>query len=222
MVLNLIFLGPPGAGKGIVSQALMGKHGLVQLSTGDLIRAEVERGSKLGKEMKKTINGGNLVSDSIVGKIFESELKKVIAKKGFEGVVFDGFPRTLNQAEMLNSILSKLNQKLTAVIYIDSSKENVVKRLSSRWICPKCKKVYNSISFPPKNEGVCDIEGAKLEQRDDDKAETIAKRFDVYMKQTSPLIDYYSKKGLVKSYDGNVSAEESISRADKIIISLMK
>ncbi len=220
--LNLIFLGPPGAGKGTVAQAVMTKHSLVQISTGDLIRAEVASGSDFGKELEKIINSGKLVSDDIVGKMFEAELKKIVAKKGFEGVVFDGFPRTLNQAEMLNGILSRVNQKLTAVVYIESSKENVVRRLSSRWTCPVCKKVYNTLTLPSKKIGVCDLDGAKLFQRDDDKEETISKRFDVFMSQTAPLIEYYEKKGILKKYDGNVPPEQSIMAAEKIIQSLKK
>jgi len=222
MVLNLIFLGPPGAGKGTVAQAVMNKHGLVQISTGDLIRAEIASGSNLGKELSEVTNSGKLVSDSIVGEMFENELRKIILKSDFGGVVFDGFPRTLNQAEMLNGILSKLNQKLTAVIYIESSKENVVKRLSSRWTCPVCKKVYNTLTLPSRIIGVCDIDGAKLTQRADDKAETISKRFDVFINQTHPLIEYYEKKGLLKRYDGNVPPAESIVFAEKIISVLKK
>lgn len=222
MVLNLIFLGPPGAGKGTVAQAVMEKHKLVQISTGDLIRAEVAKGSELGKELEGIINAGKLVSDSIVGKIFENELAKVVANPNFGGVVFDGFPRTLVQAEMLNGILSKVNQKLTAVIYIESSKEKVVQRLSARWTCSKCKKVYNTLTMPSKKPGICDLDGAPLIQRDDDKPQTISKRFDVFMQQTSPLIDYYAKKGLLKRYDGNVPPQESIEAAEKIISTLKK
>ena len=222
MALNLIFLGPPGAGKGTVAQAVMDKYKLVQASTGDLLRAEIASGSELGKKLSEVMNAGHLVSDELVREMLEKDLKKKVAAPGFSGVIFDGFPRTLSQAPMLEDILAKVNQKLTAVVYIESSKESVVKRLSSRWTCEKCKKVYNVVTVPPKKAGVCDDDGAKLMQRDDDKAETIAKRYDTFIEKTSPLIEYYKKKGLLKSYDGNVPPAASIAAAESIIAKIAK
>ncbi|MFA5126026.1 MAG: adenylate kinase [archaeon] len=220
MVLNLIFLGPPGAGKGTVAQAVMDKYKLVQLSTGDLIRAEVSSGSELGKKLGEIINAGQLVGDDLVGEMLENDLKKKVLDKNFQGVIFDGFPRTEAQAPMLEKILSEVGQKLTAVIYIESSKENVVKRLSSRWTCPVCKRVYNIVSNPSKKIGICDDDGAKLIQREDDKPETIAKRYDTFLEKTSPLIEYYEKKGLLHRYDGNIPPGPSIAVAEKIIAKL--
>jgi adenylate kinase len=222
MVLNLIFLGPPGAGKGTVAQAVMDKYKLIQVSTGDLIRAEIASGSVLGKELAEIVNKGQLVNDTQIGQMLEKDLKLKAANKSFSGFILDGFPRTLPQAPMLESILAKLNQKLTAVIYIESSKESVVKRLSSRWTCEKCKKVYNTVSLPSKKVGICDDDGAKLIQRDDDKPETIAKRYDTFIEKTSPLIQYYEKKGLLHRYDGNVPPAESITAAEKIIAKIVK
>ena len=129
---------------------------------------------------------------------------------------------TLPQAGILDAILAKLKQKLTAVIYIESSKESIVARLSSRWTCSKCKKVYNSITNPPKEEGVCDDDGAKLIQRDDDKPETVGKRYDTFMEKTHPLIEYYEKTGLLVRYDGNVPLAQSIAAAEKIIAKIAK
>jgi len=222
MALNLIFLGPPGAGKGTVAQAVMDKYSLVQLSTGDLIRAEVASGSELGKKLGVIINTGQLVGDDLVSEMLTKDLAKKVSEKSFKGIILDGFPRTLPQADMLEGILAKLNQKLTAVIYIESSKESVVSRLSSRWTCSKCKKVFNTITMPPKKIGVCDDDGSKLIQREDDKAETIAKRYDTFIEKTSPLIQYYEKKGLLHRYDGNVPPGPSIAAAENIIAKIVK
>lgn len=222
MVLNLIFLGPPGAGKGTVAQAVMDKYKLVQVSTGDLLRAEIASGSNLGKKLAEVMNAGKLVSDDLVSEMLSRDLKKKVADPNFNGVIFDGFPRTESQAPMLEKILKEFNQKLDAVIYIESSKESVVKRLSSRWTCEVCKKVYNTVSFPPKIDGVCDDDGAKLIQRDDDKPETIAKRYDTFIQKTSPLIKYYEGEGLLYKYDGNVPPAPSIAAAEKIIAKIAK
>lgn len=221
MVLNLIFLGPPGAGKGTVAQAVMSEYTLVQISTGDLVRAEIASGSKLGAELAEVINKGQLVEDNLIGQMFENYLKEKISSPSFNGFILDGFPRTIPQADMLKNILSKLGQKLNAVIYIESSKESVVTRLSSRWTCEKCKKVYNTVSLKPKVEGVCDIDGAKLIQRDDDKPQTIAKRYDVFLEKTLPLINYYENEKILFKYDGNVPPKPSIEEAKKIIKSLV-
>jgi adenylate kinase len=217
MVLNLIFLGPPGAGKGTVAQAVAEKNSLVQLSTGDLIRAEVALGSDLGKELEEVINRGELISDEQIGQMIEAKLKDLSSQENFGGVILDGFPRTGPQADELSSIFARLKQELTAVIYIETSEENVVKRLSSRWTCTKCKKIYNLLSIPPKVEGKCDLDEADLFQRDDDKPETIKARLAQFNEKTAPLIEYYKEKNLLKSYDGNVPPQESISAAEKLI-----
>jgi adenylate kinase len=217
MVLNFIFLGPPGAGKGSIAQAVADKYGLVQISTGDLIRAEVGSNSDLGKKLSNIMSDGKLVGDDIVGVMIENKLKDLSLNENYSGAIFDGFPRTLGQAPMLEKILLSIDQKLDLVINIESSEENIVNRLSSRWTCPSCKKVYNSITNPPKEDGKCDVDGSLLIQRNDDKPETIKKRLDEYFEKTAPLIDYYIKKNLLKSYDGNVPLKESILEADKII-----
>lgn len=222
MVLNLIFLGPPGAGKGTVAQAVMDKYKLVQVSTGDLLRAEVVSGSELGKKLNAIMVSGGLVGDDLIGQMLAKDLKEKASKVGFSGFILDGFPRTQEQGPMLEKILSDLGQKLTGVIYIESSKEIVVKRLSSRWTCPLCKKVYNTQTVPPKKVGVCDDDGTTLIQREDDKPETIAKRYDTFLAKTSPLIEYYSKKGLLYKYDGNVPPAPSIAAAEKIIETIVR
>jgi adenylate kinase len=221
MVLNLIILGAPGAGKGTVAQAVSNKFGLVQVSTGDLIRAEVASGSELAKELQDIMSSGGLVGDELVAKMLEAKLKELSAKEDFSGVIFDGFPRTIPQADELEHILLRLEQKLDVVINIESSEENIVKRLSSRWSCPKCKAIFNSVTNLPKEEGKCDLDGEALFQRDDDKPEAVKQRLVQYNKKTAPLIEYYKEKGLLKSYDGNCTPQESIERGMKLVEELM-
>ncbi|MBT4870415.1 MAG: adenylate kinase [Candidatus Diapherotrites archaeon] len=220
MVLNLIFLGPPGAGKGTVAQAVADKFSLAQVSTGDLIRAEVASGSELAKELQEIMSSGGLVGDELVAKMLEAKLKALSEEEGFSGIIFDGFPRTIPQANELENILTRLEQKLDAVINIESSEENIVKRLSSRWTCSKCKQIYNTVTNPPKVEGVCDIDGEALFQREDDKPDTIRARLAQYNEKTAPLIEFYKEKELLKSYDGNVPPAESIAAAEKLIESI--
>jgi adenylate kinase len=220
-MLNIIFLGPPGAGKGTVAQGVSDKFGLLQVSTGDLIRAEVKSGSELGEKMKEIINVGKLVSDDIVQEILEKKLKEVKENSSSNGIILDGFPRTIPQAEELEHIFERLGEKLTAVIYIESSENAIVQRLSSRRSCRVCGKIYNLVTMLPAEEGKCDVDGGELYQRDDDKEEIIRGRFQEYVEKTFPLIDFYEKQGLLKKYDGDVPPKESIDAASKIIEQLV-
>ena len=220
----IILTGPPGTGKGTVAQAAAKKFNLVHLSTGDLVREEIASGSELGKKLAETINAGKLVSDDKISEMLDVRLKKLISEKKSKGVILDGYPRTLPQTGILEDILYRLKLKLSAAIYIESSKERVIERLGSRLSCPKCKKIYNTKTkgMIPKKPGICDDDGTKLIQRDDDKPETIAKRFEIYLQQTLPLINHYKKKGLLMSYDGNGPAEESVKLAENIIEKIME
>jgi adenylate kinase len=222
MVLNLIFLGPPGSGKGTVSQSVSIERKLTQISTGDLIRAEVASGSEFGKKLGAIIKEGHLVDDATISEILEKKMASVISTMGsdFHGFILDGYPRTIGQADLLEKLLAKLGQKLSAVIYIESSVENVVSRISTRWGCPKCGRSYNTVTFPSKVLGICDADGATLTQREDDKEATVRSRYATFMEKTMPLVKYYQNKGLLKSYDGNVGPAESIASAEKIIDSL--
>jgi adenylate kinase len=218
MVLNLIFLGPPGAGKGSVAQAVSDKHGLLQVSTGALVREEVASGSELGKEMGEIINAGNLISDEQVNQMLEAKLRS-LTTQDFKGFILDGFPRTIPQAEELENILQRINQKLNAVIYITSDEEAVVKRNSSRVMCRICNRVYNLVANPPPN-GKCEC-GGELYQREDEKEEVVRSRYQVYLEKTAPLIGFYKEKGLLKEYDGNVPLQESIDRGMKLVEELL-
>ena len=190
-----VFMGPPGAGKGSMGELFCGETGVVHVSTGDLLRAEMAAGSELGTQVKELIAKGQLVSDDIVAAMVEKRLgQKDICE---HGCLLDGFPRTVPQAEVLDGILSKLGHRMAAVLLIEADEEMLVKRMTSRRMCSNknCGAIYNILSLPPKIEGICDRCGQKLYQRADDSEETARNRMTVYQKQTAPLIDFYSRKG---------------------------
>ncbi len=197
--MNLVFLGAPGAGKGTQAKKLVEKYGIPQISTGDLLRAAVAAGTPLGKEAKSFMDKGELVPDSVVLAMVEERLKQDDCKKGF---ILDGFPRNTSQAEALDKMLSSLNMPLTAAVSVDVPFDDLMKRLTGRRTCKACGQMYNIYFNPPQKADVCDKCSGELFQRDDDKEETIKKRLDVYNAQTAPLLDYYRKKGILKSVDG--------------------
>lgn len=203
--MRLVLLGAPGAGKGTQAKILVEKYGIPQISTGDLLRAAVAAGTALGKEAKSYMDRGELVPDSVVLGMVEERLKQDDCKKGF---ILDGFPRNTKQAEALDNMLSSLNMPLTAALSVDVPFDELMKRLTGRRTCKSCGQMYNVYFNPPKKEGVCDKCGGELFQRDDDKEETIKKRLEVYSAQTAPLIDYYNKKGILKSVQGTGSIDE--------------
>lgn len=202
--MNLVFLGAPGAGKGTQAKKLVEKYGIPQISTGDLLRAAVAAGTPLGKEAKSFMDKGELVPDSVVLAMVEERLKQDDCKKGF---ILDGFPRNTSQAEALDKMLSSLNMPLTAAVSVDVPFDDLMKRLTGRRTCKACGQMYNIYFNPPQKADVCDKCGGELFQRDDDKEETIKKRLDVYNAQTAPLLDYYRKKGILKSVDGTGSID---------------
>lgn len=203
--MRLVLLGAPGAGKGTQAKKLIEKYGIPQISTGDLLRAAVAGGTPLGKEAKGYMDKGELVPDSVVLGMVEERLKKDDCKKGY---ILDGFPRNTAQAEALDKMLGKLGMPLTAAVSVDVPKEDLMKRLTGRRTCKKCGQMYNVYFSPPAKEGVCDKCGGDLFQRDDDKEETIKKRLEVYDAQTAPLIDYYGKKGILKSVEGKGNIDD--------------
>jgi len=192
--MKLIFLGPPGAGKGTISDLAVDKLGLPHISTGDLFRAAVKNGTPLGLKVKDIMASGGLVPDELTIELVKERLSQ---KDTAVGWILDGFPRTIPQAEALEKIAS-----VDSVINFEVADAIVVDRLSGRRMCKTCGKIYHVKNMPPKKEGVCDVDGSELYIRDDDKAAAIQVRLDTYRKQTAPLIDWYAKKGKLLTIDG--------------------
>jgi len=212
--MRLILLGAPGSGKGTQAKNIAEKVGITHVASGDLFRAAATRGDDLGKQAKYYMEKGLLVPDEITIKMI---LERIDAPDCSKGVMLDGFPRTLEQAKALDQALGKKKQKIDRVFYIKVSTDELVRRLSGRFICRKCQAPYHKVSSPPKKEGICDKCGGELYQRADDTPETVRKRIDVYTKETSPLIDYYKKaKKLVE-----VKGEGNIDNITKDIVAAL-
>ena len=205
--MNLVLLGPPGAGKGTLAARLVEAFGFVHLSTGDILREEVKKGSELGKLAQGYMERGELVPDEVIlGMVRE----RVDGKS--DGFLFDGFPRTIAQAEGLEEILP-----VHMAIYLELPEEEVVRRLSARRVCKQCGANYNLITQPPKVPGVCDRCGGELYQRPDDNEEVIRNRFRVYTEQSAPLIDYYERKGILVRVDASLPPEEVFRRVAEVL-----
>ena len=203
--LNLVLLGPPGAGKGTQAERLVEDFGLPYYSTGIILREAVARETELGKRAKKYMDEGELVPDELINNVIAERLDSGEADEGF---LLDGFPRTIGQAEMLEKTLEGRGRELSGVLLIEAPDDEVVRRLSGRRTCGKNSHVYHVEFDPPKNEGVCDQDGSRLIQRDDDKPETVRKRLSVYHDQTEPLIKWYQDRGLLRRFDGTRPPDE--------------
>jgi adenylate kinase len=203
--LNLILIGPPGAGKGTQAEKLEEDFHLPYIATGNMLRSAVEEGTDLGRRAKEYMDRGDLVPDElIIGMILEC-----VREDGCrDGFLLDGFPRNLEQARSLDEALESLDRRLTAALLIDVPDEDIVRRLSGRRVCKREGHVYHVEANPPKHEGVCDIDGSKLIQRDDDKPETVEKRLGVYHAQTAPLVDHYQEQSVLRRFDGTRSPTE--------------
>ncbi|HOQ76188.1 MAG TPA: adenylate kinase [Thermoclostridium sp.] len=203
--MRLILLGPPGAGKGtqaaLLSEALKVPH----ISTGDIFRSNIKQQTELGKMVSGILESGGLVPDDLTCEIVKDRLMKDDCRDGF---IMDGFPRTLPQAEMFEKMMDESNQRIDAVINITADDAVIVKRMSGRRMC-SCGKVYHIVSHPPKKEGICDFCGSPLYIRDDDREETVKSRLRTYHDQTSPLIDFYSRRGLIIEVDGDKPIEDA-------------
>jgi adenylate kinase len=198
--LNLILLGPPGAGKGTQAQRLREDFRLPYVATGDMLRAAVSEGTELGRQAKEHMDEGNLVPDDIIIAVIIERISQADCSDGF---ILDGFPRTIPQAEALEAELQRLGRVVTAVLLIDAPDEEVVRRISGRRLCKKNPEHVYHVDFdPPKHDGRCDFDGAALEQRPDDAPEKVERRLEVYHAQTSPLTHYYDDRGLLRRFDG--------------------
>lgn len=212
--MKIIMLGAPGAGKGTQAKMIADKYGVPHISTGDIFRANIKNGTELGMEAKKYMDQGLLVPDELTVRILLDRVAQDDCKNGY---VLDGFPRTIPQAEVLDSELTKLGDHIDYAINVDVPDENIVKRMSGRRACLTCGATYHIEHVPPKKEGICDVCGSELVLRDDDKPETVKNRLNVYHEQTQPLIDFYTEKGVLKAVDGTVPMEEVFAAITAIL-----
>ncbi len=203
--LNLILLGPPGAGKGTQAERLVDDFDLPYYATGDILRAAVKEESELGRKAGEYMERGDLVPDEVIVEIVVDRIDRSEAEDGF---LIDGFPRNIDQARALDDELSRLGRQLTAALLIEVDDDEVVRRLSGRRVCVKNDHLYHVEFDPPKREGVCDQDGSKLVQRDDDHSDTVKRRLEVYRDQTSPLAEVYEERGLLRRFDGSRSTSE--------------
>ena len=203
--LNLILMGPPGAGKGTQAERLVDDFDLPYYATGDILRAAVSDATELGRQAQEYMDRGELVPDELICDVMMERIDTPEAEDGF---ILDGFPRTVPQADVLDEALDRRGRSLTAALFIDAPAEEIIRRLSGRRICVQNQHVYHVAFDPPKTPGVCDQDGSRLVQRDDDKPETIEKRLAVYRDQTAPLIERYEEQGLLRRFDGSRSPEE--------------
>ncbi|HUJ31439.1 MAG TPA: adenylate kinase [Candidatus Acidoferrum sp.] len=207
MALNraLIFLGPPGAGKGTQAKRVAQRHHVPHLSTGDMLRDAIAHGTRLGLVAKPIMDRGDLVPDDLVMAMVEERLAEPDCVGGF---IFDGFPRTLPQAEMLESVLARRGFGEPLVVDFRVDEQTLLRRLAGRWMCGKCGAIYNVYDAPPKAAGTCDIDGGKLIQRPDDRPEVVTERLRAYERQTKPLTDYYRRQGVLEVVDASAGVEE--------------
>ena len=212
--MKIIMLGAPGAGKGTQAKMIADKYGVPHISTGDIFRANIKNGTELGMEAKKYMDQGLLVPDELTVRILLDRVAQDDCKNGY---VLDGFPRTIPQAEVLDSELTKLGDHIDYAINVDVPDENIVKRMSGRRACLTCGATYHIEHVPPKKEGICDVCGSELVLRDDDKPETVKNRLNVYHEQTQPLIDFSTEKGVLKTVDGTVPMEEVFAAITAIL-----
>ncbi|WKV07976.1 adenylate kinase [Thermoanaerobacterium sp. CMT5567-10] len=212
--MRIILLGPPGAGKGTQAESITRDYKIPHISTGDIFRYNIKNNTELGKLAKQYIDKGMLVPDDVTNKIVEDRLSKDDCKDGF---LLDGYPRNVVQAESLGKYLGDKNLKIDHVLNIIVDRDELVKRLSGRRVCPSCGATYHIVTKPPKVEGICDNCGEKLIQRTDDNIESVLKRLEVYEDETKPLVEYYGKLNLIRNIDGNKPVNEVYKEIQALI-----
>ena len=215
--MNIILMGLPGAGKGTQASKIIKKYPIPHISTGDMFRLAIKNETELGKEAKSYMDKGELVPDSVTVGIVKERLSQSDAKEGF---LLDGFPRTVEQAEALNDIMDELGTQIDRTINIDVDEEELMNRLTGRRICEVCGTAYHLVFNPPKQEGVCDLDGGKLYQREDDNPETVANRLEVNLKQTQPLLDFYKEQYVLVNVDGSKDIDDVFVEIDDILQNL--
>lgn len=212
--MNIIIMGLPGAGKGTQAAKIIKKYSIPHISTGDMFRLAIKNDTDLGRQAKAFMDQGELVPDEVTVGIVRERLSQSDAKGGF---LLDGFPRTVEQAEALNNIMEELGSQIDQTIYVEVPEEELMNRLTGRRICETCGSTYHLVFNPPKTEGICDLDGGKLYQREDDNPETVQNRLEVNTKQTAPLLDFYKDFGVLATVDGSKDIEEVFEEVDEIL-----
>ncbi|MEM1053196.1 MAG: adenylate kinase [Pseudomonadota bacterium] len=214
--MNIILLGPPGAGKGTQSAGLVERHGMKQLSTGDILRAAVKSGSEVGKLAAEIMAAGKLFPDELMAQILDEHVEEIDAATG---IIFDGYPRTKPQAELLDGLLEKHNRNLDHVIELAVDEDALVERITGRFSCAQCGALYHDTANPPKVAGVCDVEGStEFKRRPDDNEETVRTRMQEYREKTAPILPGYEARGIVKRVDGMADIDTVAKEIDAILI----